>query len=366
MLTVDYFINLLMEGFQACVANNGNFSEFFDVTRSTHQGDPVAPYLFLICGEVMSIELKKRANIRGVTVNDLETIILQFADDTQLLLKNKKALNEAIRTLTLMEANIGLVVSYEKSRIYVSGDTQKCEINKPIPWDTGGPNLLGIDLHKTNEELYLEILNNIKGIINSWKHRGLTLMGKCMLINTLMGSLFVYKMQVLENPTKKIYKEYEKLIHEYLWGKNKRAKIKSSVLTADKNKGGLRLVHLEQKNQSLKIAWLFRLDTFLQNQIHEIPPSALGQNFWDCTIRPVDVFQYLSLNTNQFWKEVSEAWFSMTWNYMSQVETIEDVHKQVIWCNHFIQIGGKMVLKPELANKGIIYIYLILLIVMVI
>ena len=31
-------VNLLLEGFESCVTNNGNFSDFFPVTRSCHQG----------------------------------------------------------------------------------------------------------------------------------------------------------------------------------------------------------------------------------------------------------------------------------------------------------------------------------------
>ena len=80
----NQWVNLLLNKFQSKTSNNGNFSEYFDVTRSCHQGCPIAPLLFLACGEVMAREIKNKSTIRGITLNDLETVISQFTDDTQL------------------------------------------------------------------------------------------------------------------------------------------------------------------------------------------------------------------------------------------------------------------------------------------
>ena len=47
-------IELLLNDFQSCTSNNGNLSHYFNVSRSCHQGCNLAPYLFLLCGEILS------------------------------------------------------------------------------------------------------------------------------------------------------------------------------------------------------------------------------------------------------------------------------------------------------------------------
>lgn len=48
--------------------------------------DPIAPYLFLLCAEILSILIKQNNNIKGIFVNDKEHKISQYADDTLLTL----------------------------------------------------------------------------------------------------------------------------------------------------------------------------------------------------------------------------------------------------------------------------------------
>ena len=92
---------------------------------------------------------------------------------------------------------------------------------------------------------YNEIIAKQK-LLNSWIHRGLTLIGRILVVNTLAGSLFVYKMAILENISSKIVDKFYDIIHKLLWdGGN--AKVPSEVLFCDKSAGGLRLVNLRKK-----------------------------------------------------------------------------------------------------------------------
>ena len=60
---------------------NGQYSQRFDVKRGTRQGDPLSPYFFLICEELLALMIRQNKNIHGINILD-EEVLSQFADDT--------------------------------------------------------------------------------------------------------------------------------------------------------------------------------------------------------------------------------------------------------------------------------------------
>ena len=69
----------------SCVHVNGQYSQWFDVKRGTRQGDPLSPYLFLICAELLASMIRQNENIHGINILD-EEILSQFADGTTFFL----------------------------------------------------------------------------------------------------------------------------------------------------------------------------------------------------------------------------------------------------------------------------------------
>ena len=56
------------------------------INRRCRQGDPNAAYMFILCGQKLSILIRNTQEIKGVTVNNIEYKLTQFADDTTLLM----------------------------------------------------------------------------------------------------------------------------------------------------------------------------------------------------------------------------------------------------------------------------------------
>lgn len=75
---------------KSCVINNGNLSNFFNLERGCRQGDPLSPYLFIIGVELLSLKLKSNNNIHGISVNDQEMLLSQYADDIFLTLDGRE------------------------------------------------------------------------------------------------------------------------------------------------------------------------------------------------------------------------------------------------------------------------------------
>ena len=64
------WIKILNTKFKASILQNGFLSEQFDVERECRQCEPVAPYLFIICAEILAIMIKQNKNIKRIVIND--------------------------------------------------------------------------------------------------------------------------------------------------------------------------------------------------------------------------------------------------------------------------------------------------------
>ena len=61
---------------------NGHTSPWIFIKRGCRQGDPISPDLFLLCVEILGIMIRENKLIKGITTDDEEHKIAQFADDT--------------------------------------------------------------------------------------------------------------------------------------------------------------------------------------------------------------------------------------------------------------------------------------------
>ncbi|GKA20651.1 ribonuclease H [Tanacetum coccineum] len=122
----SYFSNLIM----ACVSSvsfsfniNGQVSGHVTPTRGLRQGDPIPPYLFVMCAEVLSSMIRKsimEGHIHGVKVcrGAPEISHLFFADDG--IFFTRSSVEESCRLksiFTLYCQASGQVINYEKSKI---------------------------------------------------------------------------------------------------------------------------------------------------------------------------------------------------------------------------------------------------------
>ena len=68
-------------------------SNFFKVKRGCRQDDPILPYIFILCAEILAIKIRQCNDIQGIIIDGEECKISQFADDTSLLLdRSEKSL----------------------------------------------------------------------------------------------------------------------------------------------------------------------------------------------------------------------------------------------------------------------------------
>ena len=80
------WIKLLNFNIIATVMQSGAMSTFFLIKRGCCQGDPIAAYLFILCGNILNLMITSNQEIKGLTIDNNEYLITQFADDTTMII----------------------------------------------------------------------------------------------------------------------------------------------------------------------------------------------------------------------------------------------------------------------------------------
>ena len=84
---IDHALNcnsdpLAVIGIHVHVLVNGFSTTFFPISRGCRQGDPVSPYLFILCVEILGNMIRHKNNMKGIKMGSFEYLLAQFADDT--------------------------------------------------------------------------------------------------------------------------------------------------------------------------------------------------------------------------------------------------------------------------------------------
>ena len=284
---VKEWTKILYRDFSVQIQNNGYFSDDIKIRKGVHQGGCCSSVYFLVIAEILAISLRKNEEIEGITLHDIKNLLSQFADDMDVFsLCLEKSIKAIYNELECFRLQSGFTVSYEKTTLYRIGSLRHASAQmyniSEFAWSNKDINVLGITI--AHEEIvqknYVPIIEKAKNVLNSWQHRGLTLMGKVQVVNTLVASLFVYKMMVLPCIPQYVVKWMENVIRKFLWN-GKKAKIAYRILQNPKKEGGLNLINLSNKDKALKATWpkiLYQEQEYAQLVYGQMRMLVLGSN----------------------------------------------------------------------------------------
>lgn len=338
---------LLFASFSAHIQCNGFLSRKIPITRSCHQGCPVSPYYFLCCAQIFHQLIKSHPQIKGIKVHDLEMLLSQFADDTDLFLSFDRDTFRGVESIfhTIYQ-NMGLCVNYDKTTVYrigsISNSNAKIYTTKPLAWTNEPINVLGVRVGNNINALFALNFDNIicktETILNMWIHRNATLSGKVSIINTLVASLFVYKLRVLPNLPDQFIQTFEKMLSKFLWS-GRRAKIALQALQLPRECGGLKLVNLSQRNQAFKIQWIqyIRKYAFFDRIFYSQLRTPIKEFIWHCNFKPEHTKHIYNLEGDTFWFQVLYAWAKYNFRLP---EDVDEILKQRIWYNSSLLIDN--------------------------
>ena len=86
------WIRTLLFNVSSCAMNNGFSTGYFSIERGTRQGDPLSAYIFILCLEILFIQIRSDSSIKGFKFNNIEIKLTAFADDTTFLVKDVQSL----------------------------------------------------------------------------------------------------------------------------------------------------------------------------------------------------------------------------------------------------------------------------------
>jgi len=198
--------------------------------RSLRQGDPLSPYLFILCVEGMSALIKQaeRNNIlHGVKVCKRAPTIshLLFTDDSYLFIKANEKETQALKDILDTYASAsGQLINMQKSEIYFSRNVPATKKNTlsnmlRVLECIGTGKYLGLPsmIGRSKKFIFNYIKDRIWNRISGWSSKMLSQAGKKVLIKSVAQAIPSDCMSVFLLPHS-ITEDIEKMLNSFWWG----------------------------------------------------------------------------------------------------------------------------------------------------
>ena len=310
------------------------------------QGDPLSPYLFIIGVEILSQAITSNPGIKGVFIEGNQFLLGQYADDTSIFIDGtEKSLKNVFNVLNNFELLSGLCTNYEKTQAVWIGvkrnSNDRIKTNKQLSWTNGNFKVLGVTLNANLSNLieinFRDKIKECKELLNIWRQRNLTIIGKITIIKSLILSKFNHLFSFLPSPSLKIIKEIEKMVYEFVWN-GKGDRVSRNILINRVDMGGVKMPHIASIIKSQKSSWIKRtlsIDNKEWGKMFNIIFRFCGGAIvWEYTVDGIrKVGERI---TNEFWRELINIWSGIV-EYNGQMNTANDFLRQILWYNSSIK-----------------------------
>ena len=350
------WVEMLLECQESSIINGGNTTNYFKLQKGARQGDPISPYLFILCLEIVFILIKASKRVKGINIFERTYLYSACADDTTFFLRDKRSIKELINTFATFSKYSGLKPNHEKCEIAGNGVLKSVKVAvcgmKCIDMCNDTKKITGIHFSynkkKRNEKNFLDSITKIQNVLKVWRMRRLTLEGKIMVFKTLAISKIVF-LSLISKVSTEIISQLEKILWPY------KPKIKNETLCSDFKHGGLKNVNIQKKIISLQCSWVRRLydDSFHEWKV--IPLKLIKKSFRShfkfhsnllFNISRINDFPSFYLGIFCNWKKY----------FSTNPETPSCILSQYLWFNKFIIVDNSYVNFTNFSTKSINFV----------
>lgn len=208
---------------------NGDLTGYIVPGRGLRQGDPISPYLFLICAEGFSALLnhaEEEGRIRGIQLAPTAPRVshLLFADDSLLVMEATLQSVQAIsEILQVYEESSGQVINREKSSVMFSSNAKQSAKNLLLQeLQLGAESMrgkyLGLPTYiwKSVKRCFAYIKDSIMSRLHGGMERCLSMAGKEVYVKAVAHAIPTYAMGCFDL-TRSLCDEISQFICRYWW-----------------------------------------------------------------------------------------------------------------------------------------------------
>ena len=253
------FPGLFIKWVMQCVATtsysisiNGTLHGFFKGEQGLRQGDPLSPFLFAICLEVLSRNFGKLS--RNPQFNhhpkcsEMSITHLAFADDLILFTRGDvTSVRLSMECLEKFGECSGLSINALKSNVYMAGISpqEMEEINQITGFSIGVFPFKYLGIPVASSRLIIEQFNplilKVSEYISTWARSTLSYAGRSELIRSVLQGVECFWLSILPIPVG-VRDKITSLCRNFLWGGKAMVKNKPLVswkeICRPKNEGG--------------------------------------------------------------------------------------------------------------------------------
>jgi hypothetical protein len=295
---------------------NGQPSQSFNPHREIRQGDPLSPYLFIICADVFSSMITSKQSqslFHGIAIaqNAPKVTHLFFADDSIIFCKaNKEEVTHLKAVFDDYQRISGQKINLDNSEMMFSPCMHqhiKLEFQAMLPFTITNSidKYLGLPTHigHSKRAAFNFIMDRIRKKLKGWKERRLSFAGRGILISAVIQALPTYLMSCFQLP-KGICEQIEQAMCRFWWGGTDRHhkihwKAKSAIFRSKLAGGlGFRDMHLFNKAMLAKQVWR------LQTEPNSLISQCLKAKYYPTTDI---ILSQQSRNTSYAWQSLHQT-----------------------------------------------------------
>ena len=361
--SIKNWIKTLYNNSRSSVIQNGFLSESFKLERGCRQGDPLSPYIFILCVEILGIIVRNSPNIKGVNIDGEEYLISQYADDTSFTLDGSpESLHNTLTVLDYYAQVSGLKINYTKSKaIWIGSKKHSKDVfhhsRWKLEWGDEQFTLLGINFSVNLESIielnYESKIIEIEKLMKIWSIRKLTILGRITVLKSLVIPKLTHLFIALPNPSQTLLKYLNTVFFKFIWhcGTEKLAR---SLITQNYKDGGVKMINVNNYITALKNAWIRRM--FTNNpKWTNLFKSITGISTMDLIIHgDYFIISKLERIVNKFWRDTLYSWAQI--QQKQHPQNVDDILGVNIWYNSKICIDRKPFLYKKYLKIGIIFI----------